>query len=269
MIVVDQPRDLSEDEEGELVAYVDGHLEPDRRAAVEARAAADPSYNAALMRQQAGRNAIATAAESTGAPLALRTRVEALSAPGRRHGERRPSARTRLGGIRWPGAGLVAGALAAVLAAVVLVGGGPGIEDVAAAAVRPPTAAVAPVPAQSKLLRERMDDVVFPNFAGKFGWQATGTRTDEIEGRETRTVFYEKDGREIAYTVVGGDALDQPGDADTTTVEGTVLRGLEADGREVVTWRRNGQTCVLSSTDVPRKELLTLAGWKGMGDVDF
>jgi anti-sigma factor RsiW len=269
MIVVDQPRDLSEDEEGELVAYVDGHLEPDRSAAVEARAAADPSYNAALMRQQAGRNAIATAAESTGAPLALRTRVEALSAPGRRHGDRRPSARTRLGGIRWPGAGLVAGALAAVLAAVVLVGGGPGIEDVAAAAVRPPTAAVAPVPAESKVLREREGKVVFPNFAGKFDWQATGTRTDEIEGRETRTVFYEKDGREIAYTVVGGDALDEPDDADTATVEGTVLRALEADGREVVTWRRNGQTCVLSSTDVPRDELLTLAGWKGMGDVDF
>jgi anti-sigma factor RsiW len=269
MIVVDQPRDLSEDEEGELVAYVDGQLEPDRRAAVEARAAADPSYNAALMRQQAGRNAIATAAESTGAPLALRTRVEALSAaPGRRHGERRPSARTRLGGIRWPGAGLVAGALAAVLAAVFLAGGGPAVEDVAAAAVRPPTAAIAPVAGDSKLLRERQDDVVFPNFAGKFGWEATGTRTDEIDGRETRTVFYEKDGREIAYTVVGGDALDEP-DADESVVEGTVIRELEAGGRNVVTWRRNGQTCVLSSADVPVGELAELAGWKGMGDVEF
>jgi anti-sigma factor RsiW len=268
MIVVDQPRDLSEDEEGELVAYVDGHLEPDRRAAVEARAAADPSYNAALMRQQAGRNAIATAAESTGAPLALRTRVEALSAPGRRHGERRPSARTRLGGIRWPGAGLVAGALAAVLAALVVAGGGPGIEDVAAAAVKPPTAAIAPVPAGSKVLRERQDDVVFPNFAKKFGWEATGTRTDKIDGHPTRTVFYEKDEREIAYTVVGGDALDEP-NADESVVEGTVIRELEAGGRTIVTWRRNGQTCVLSSTDVSRGELAELAGWKGMGDVDF
>ena len=266
MIVVDQPRDLSEDEEGELVAYVDGHLEPDRRAAVEARAASDPSYNAALVRQQAGRNAIATAAESTGAPLALRTRVEALSAPGRRHGERRPSARTRLGGIRWPG--LVAGALAAVLAALVVAGGGPTIEDVAAAAVKPPTAAIAPVPAGSKVLKERQDDVVFPNVLGKFGWKATGTRTDEIDGHETRTVFYEKDGREIAYTVVGGDALDEP-EADESVVEGTVVRELEAAGRDVVTWRRNGQTCVLSSTDVPLGELAELAGWKAMGDLDF
>src|SRR5687767_2054231 len=120
MVVVDLPQDLSEDEEGELVAYVDGLLPADRRAAVEARASKDPSYAAALTRQQAGRSAIATAAESTGAPLALRTRVEAMADPARRQGERRrPSARTRLGGIRWPGAGLVAGALAVALAAVV------------------------------------------------------------------------------------------------------------------------------------------------------
>jgi anti-sigma factor RsiW len=271
MVVVDLPQDLSEDEEGELVAYVDGLLPADRRAAVEARAKSDPSYAAALTRQQEGRGAIATAVESTGAPLALRTRVEAMAeAPGRRHGERRrPSARTRLGGIRWPGAGLVAGALAVALAAVVVVGGGPGIEDVAAAAERSPTAEVAQVPPESKVLQERQDQVVFPNFVTKFGWEATGTRTDEIGGRETRTVFYEKDGREIAYTVVGGDALDQPSDADEATVEGTVIRGLEAGGRQIVTWRRNGQTCVLSSTDVPRRELETLAGWKGMGDVEF
>jgi len=269
MIVIDQPQDLSPEDEADLVAYVDGHLDAERRARVEARAASEPSFAAALALQQEGRGAIATAAESTGAPLALRSRVEGLTAHGRRHGDRPSSVRSRLGGIRWPGAGLIAGAVAAVLAAVVLVGGGPGIEDVAAAAVRPPSAAVAPVAAGSKLLRERMDEVVFPNFAGKFGWEATGTRTDEIGGRETRTVFYEKDGREIAYTVVGGDALDQPGDADTSTVEGTVLRALEADGRQVVTWRRNGQTCVLSSADVPRDELLTLAGWKGMGDVEF
>ena len=48
-----------------------------------------------------------------------------------------------------------------------------------------------------------------------------------------------------------------------------MLRALKADGREIVTWRRQGQTCVLSSKDVPRGELLTLAGWKGMGEVTF
>jgi anti-sigma factor RsiW len=272
MIVIDQPHDLSADDEATLVAYVDGNLEPDERGRVEARAADDPSYAAALALQQQGRDAIFTASESTGAPLALRTRVESMAAPGRRHGDRRPSARTRLGGIRWPGAGLVAGALAVVLAAVVLVGGGPGVEDVAAAAVRPPTAQVAAVPPTSKLLDEKIGDVTFPNYAGKFGWKAVGTRTDEIDGRDTRTVFYEKDGKRIAYTVVEGDALPKPDDADTATREGTELRSLTtSDDRTVVTWERNGQTCVLSAPkgEVSRDELLELAGWKGMGAVTF
>jgi len=269
MIVIDQPHDLSADDEAALVAYVDGQLDAERRAGIEARAASDPSFAAALAQQQHGRDAILTAAESTGAPLALRTRVEGLATQGRRHGDRRPSARTRLGGIRWPGAGLAAGALAVVLGALVLVGGGPGIEDVAAAATRPSKGPVAAVPPGSKLLEERIGKVALPNYAGKFGWKAVGTRTDEIGGRDTRTVFYEKGGKQIAYTVVAGDGLSEPGDASRATREGTTLRALKADGREVVTWRRHGQTCVLSSKDVPRDELLTLAAWKGMGAVTF
>ena len=194
MIVIDLPQDLSEDEEGELVAYVDGRLEPDGRGGSRRERPPIPPTTRPSHCQQQGRKAIAPAAESTGAPLALRTRVEAPLGPGRRHGERRPSARTRLGGIRWPGAGLVPAALAAVLAAVVLVGGGPDIEDVAAAAVRPPTAAIAPVPAESKVLDERQGEVVFPNFARevRLGGHRHAHRRDR--GRETRTVFYEKDG---------------------------------------------------------------------------
>ena len=126
MIVIDQPHDLSADDEAALVAYVDGNLDPDERGRVEARAAEDPVVRRGAGPPAAGRDAIVTASESAGAPLALRARVEGMAAPGRRHGDRRPSARTRLGGIRWPGAGLVAGAVAAVLAAIVLVGGGPG-----------------------------------------------------------------------------------------------------------------------------------------------
>jgi hypothetical protein len=96
-----------------------------------------------------------------------------------------------------------------------------------------------------------------------------GTRTDEIGGRDTRTVFYEKAGRRIGYTVVDGDALDQPGDATKATREGSDLWSKRYDGRDVVTWRRKDHTCVLSATGVPRDELLELAGWKGKGAVDF
>ena len=81
---------------------------------------------------------------------------------------------------------------------------------------RPPPCArrqadVAAVPADSKLLDESVGDVAFPNYAAKFGWKAVGTRTDEINGRKTRTVFYEKDGKRIAYTIVDGKALDAAG----------------------------------------------------------
>ena len=68
-----------------------------------------------------------------------------------------------------------------------------------------------------------------------------------------------------------GDALSKPGDADKATREGTELRSLTSDGRTVVTWERNGQTCVLSAKkgDVSRDELLELAGWKAKGALDF
>ena len=270
MIVADQPPELSPEDEADLVAFVDGRLDPEGSARVEARAARDPAYNAALVHQQVGRDAVTAAAEATGAPLALKTRVEELGAArGRRKGEQRSPVRTRLGGLRWPAAGIAAGAVAVALGFVVLVGGGPGINDVAAAALRPPTAAIGPAPAGSKVLGERFADIRYPNFLGKFGWKAVGKRSDEIDGRATRTVFYKKGGRRIAYTIVSGAALENPDSASRAEVEGTVLRSLRAEGLTVVTWRRRGHTCVIASKDVPLKELQTLAAWKGMGEVKF
>jgi hypothetical protein len=125
------------------------------------------------------------------------------------------------------------------------------------------------VPPASPLLKESVENVVFPNYFAKFGWKAVGTRTDEIGGRDTRTVFYEKDGKRIAYTIVAGDALKWPDGASKSTVEGTVVRALELEGRNVVTWKRGGRTCVLSSKDVSSEELQALAGWKAKGAVKF
>ena len=166
------------------------------------------------------------------------------------------------------GAALATAALAAV-AIVIAFSGGPATSEVLAAATRPAVAAVQLDPGQPRLLQDQIDDVRFPNYEGKFGWEAVGTRTDEIGGRETRTVFYRKEGRRIAYTIVAGDALKWPDGASKTDVEGTVVRALELEGREVVTWKRGGHTCVLSSKDVPRAELLALAGWKAKGAVEF
>src|SRR3954454_12795131 len=106
MIVAEHPPDLSAEDEADLVAYVDGRLDPERGARVAARAGTDPAYSAGLARHREGHVAITRAVETAGAPLGLRSRVEAMGAGReRRHGERGPSARTRLGGIRWAAAG--------------------------------------------------------------------------------------------------------------------------------------------------------------------
>ena len=258
-----EPRPLSEAEEADLAAFADGQLDDDRRADIERRLAADGELARAYERQRAGMLAIATAAESVSAPLALRSRVEAMQ-----RGEVKARPRRRLSFGRWlPAAGLAAAAAIAVV--VVLVGGAPSTSDMLAAAVRPPTGVVSLDPTQPALLRDRVEQVRFPNFEGKFGWEATGVRTDEIGGRTAKTVFYRNEGRRLAYTVVDGPALDWPGGAAKTPYDGVDMRTFNSGDRTVVTWRRQGQTCILSATNVRASELRTLAAWKGKGAVAF
>jgi hypothetical protein len=262
----DASPDLSPSDEAALAALADGRLDAPERVELQARVDADPGLAAALGRQRAALSLITAAAEGTSAPLALRARIEALQAQPRRSWLGR--LRDRLPAI--PVVALAgASAAAAVAIALVVSGGGPGIDDVLSAAARSPSAALAPFPAQGKLLREQVEGVRFPNFAGKFGWKATGARSDEIDGRQTRTVFYAKDGHTIAYTIVAGEALPEPEDARLARREGTPLRALSADGRTVVTWRRQSHTCVLSGKGVPTGDLLTLAGWHAKGEVKF
>ena len=155
------------------------------------------------------------------------------------------------------------------MAIVVAFSGGPATVEVLAAATRPPVAAVQLDPGQPRLLRDEVDGVRFPNYEGKFGWEAENARTDDVGGRATRTVFYRREGRRIAYTIVAGDQLAWPPGADRTEIQGTELRVFDDRGRAAVTWRRKGHTCVLSATNVPREQLLELAAWKGQGAVEF
>jgi hypothetical protein len=257
-----EPIPLSEAEEADLTALADGRLEPARRAEVEARVESDARLAHALDRQRAGLTAITAAAASVSAPVALRSRVEAMQRePAPRRRWRMPSLR-----ILVPAAGLAVAAAVALF--VVFAGGAPSTDTILAAATRPPTATVSLDPTQPALLRDRVEEVRFPNFEGKFGWEAKGTRTDELDGRDTRTVFYRREGREAAYTIVGGEALPWP-DGERTTIDGVKLRSFIDGDRTVVTWRRGGRTCVLSGRGVSKASLLELAAWKGKGAVTF
>jgi hypothetical protein len=196
------------------------------------------------------------------APLQLRERIEA-----ERRRAQKPARRRRL-----TLGGALAGATAAAALLVVLLlpggAGGPSVVEAAELGTRPPTEP-APEPGRPKLLDASAFGLPFPDWAEKFGWEPSGRRVDEIDGRRAVTVFYEKEGREIAYTIVSGDALTAPEPSAAARREGTPLRYVKLDGRTLVTWERGGRTCILSGSDVAATTLLNLAGWKGLGAVPF
>jgi anti-sigma factor RsiW len=246
--------------EEEIAALADDSLPEVRREAVEAHVAASQELQSRLDEQRRGLALVHAAAAEVEAPAGLRARVEAERRPRRTRARARPVA-------------LAAGFAVAAAVAVALVltlprgVGGPDFAEAATLGNQPPTgAAPQPLAGEPKLLDQALEKVPFPNWAAEFGWRATGVRTDRIRGRDAVTVFYEKDGRRIAYTIVSGDPLEVPAGAVPATRDGIDLHALALDGRQVVTWERLGYTCILSG-DLDRPTLLKLAAWKGKGSV--
>jgi hypothetical protein len=252
----DQPR------EEELAALADGSLPDDRREALETQVAGSPELAALLAEQQRAVAIVQGASRELEAPAGLRARVEAQR-------RRRPRVLSRPLAL---GVGF-AGALAAALVLVLTLpsgAGGPSLAEAATLATRPSTAAApAPLAADPKLLDAAVEGVPFPTWLDEFGWRTVGVRVDKLDGRETTTVFYEKEGKRIGYTIVGGGHLAVPERAASASRKGVDLRALTLDGREVVTWLRLGHTCVLSGEGVKRSVLLKLAAWKGGGGIPF
>jgi anti-sigma factor RsiW len=247
---------LSEREMAELCALADGSLPDERRPAVEAWIAADPALRELLARQRRAVAATQALAEHP-TPASLEGAVGARRSP------RQPRSRRLV-----PRLALV-GAVALVVAVVAaLLTGGPGAPTVAEAARLTEQAASAPAPPPGNesgtQLAEDVDGVAFPNFLEAYGWQAVGLRRDKINGRDATTVFYEKDGKRIAYVIVSGSGLTPPSGVPSTTLDDTVFHTFAVDGKSAVTWRRLGHTCILVGP-VSDGELLTLAGWRGDG----
>jgi anti-sigma factor RsiW len=241
--------------EAELLLFVDGGLDAERRSAIEARAAeqADVARRIALIR--AGRDRVREAAADTEAPFELRRRLDGLAQrPRRARRRRRPFA-------------ALAGAAAAAVVLVVLVvtGGGPSVGDVLDAAGGSPAAVVTPT--RGPLLDVGVDGTRFPNYQEKFGWRAARQYQDEVDGRLVRTVDYRKGGETVSYSIVAGDALAEPEGQDLEA-EGTRLRRI--GDRVAVTWRRGGHTCVMTaSPGVTLDTVAELAAWKAKGAIRF
>jgi hypothetical protein len=169
--------------------------------------------------------------------------------------------------------GAIAGAVAAAALAAVLIvpssGSNPTVVEAARLADGPATGQVVVDPVNQRLLAADVEGVPFPNWSGEFGWRGDGARSDRLQGRTARTVFYEKDGRRVAYTIVGGRGIPAPDGSRPATRNGVHLHAFADGGRRAVTWWRDGRTCVLSSADVGERELIKLASWKGDGAVPF
>ncbi|HTU84083.1 MAG TPA: hypothetical protein VMF57_00840 [Solirubrobacteraceae bacterium] len=252
----------TEQELAELSALADGTLDPARRAEVEARIAASPELTALYERERRLLVALHQARGSERAPAGLRARIEAA----------RPSRRTVARRRIVYGGGFV-GALAIVALALVLIlpagtPGAPSVSEAAALAARgPDRTAPAPDPSNpAARLNQNVDDLYFPNWASsRMHWNAVGERTDRLGGRNAVTIYYAWGRGKIAYTIVAAPALAEPA-APETWLDGTAMQTLTINGRLVVTWRRAGDTCVLSGSGVTASELQMLAAWKVPAD---
>jgi hypothetical protein len=238
----------------DVSALADGSLDPGRRQAVEDRIAGSLHLRTLYERERAAVEALQRAAAEP-APARLRMRLESQRA--------RRAARPQ----RKPVYGVLVGALACAAAALALLlpGGTPGSPSVSQAAqlaLRGPSGpAPAADPADPRMkLAGRLQGLYFPNWSGTLGWRPVGVRSDQFGGRQAVTVYYERQGVSVAYTIVAAPALAQPS-SPAMRLGGFVLQALNLRGRSVVTWRRAGHTCVISASGVPTRVLEQLADW--------
>jgi hypothetical protein len=156
-------------------------------------------------------------------------------------------------------------AVAAVAAAAVIVfAGGAGAPSVADAAQLALAPARGPAPEElpgGRSLDASVDGVAYPYWEETTGWRAVGSRSDAVDGRSVHTVFYvNKSGARIGYSIAAGSPLAGKGG---TTIEqaGVGYRVIRSGGATIVTWLRDGHTCVLAARDVDASTLLHLATW--------
>jgi hypothetical protein len=247
--------------ERDLARLADGTLRGPRRDRLEQLVARSPELQTRLDAQRRAVAATRSLARRERAPLALHTQYGALVRPQRR---------------RAPAVGLgLAAAAGALVWTIAALGGGQAALTVAQAAtiaLRPATASVAEPASDDHVALPgvQVDGMPFPYWEDRFGWHAAGERTDHIDGRQLTTVFYRHGAERIAYTIVSGNALGPVAAAHTTVRAGTLLADSWSGGRRIVTWLRQGHTCVLSGgRGVPLGALLKLAGWRSHGELPF
>jgi hypothetical protein len=211
------------------------------------------------------------------APRDLHDRIEQMVAertsPRRTSQSRGPSTRPQPALGRRLAAGLALAAAVVAVLLVALTGGGggahgPTVSTASALTLRPATAAAPRKDQRSggTELAAAVDGVPYPYWADRFGWRSTGSRIDRLGGRTVRTVFYANArGQRVGYAIVAGTPAPRTSGGVVIWRDGTAYRLLGAGDVRIVTWLRNGHTCVVSGRGVSSATLLTLASWDDHG----
>jgi hypothetical protein len=222
--------------------------------------------NVSLLEERQLRVSRALGGGGPATPVALRSRLAGRSAA-RQPARSRSRARLALAG------GVAAAALAVALMVTIFTDGG-GSLTVAEAARPSSLAATGAAPATNErrpaLLRATFAGVSYPDWERDFEWFATGQRRDSlVGGRNAHTIFYRHTHHRIGYTVVSGTALDPPERGERYVVNGLEMLAYKDGSRDVLTFVRNGRTCVLAGEVHRRSTLVKLASWKGNGTIAF
>jgi len=155
-----------------------------------------------------------------------------------------------------------------VLVGALVAGGGRAftVREAAVATLRPAmTAAPARDGNNPAELTAAVAGVAFPYWAGRFGWRASGERTDRVAGRTIITVFYvDGRGRRLGYAIVG-DTRPPPLDGAVAWRGRASFHLFMHAGAEAVAWLRTGHLCVVSGRGLDSTTLLRLASWSGGG----
>jgi hypothetical protein len=244
--------------DAELTRLADGSLSDEQADDVRVRVRGSPELQA-RMREQQRAVLLIQATQGIVAPSSLHVAVREQIASRPKRAPRisaRPAWRPRVF------APLAAGALAAVVLIVVFLSHGSQLLTVTRTArlalARPTRSAPAVDPSDSDLLSLRVGPIAFPAYERRVQWRATGARSDRIDGRRAQTVFYEVAGQQVGYTIVAGRTLHVPqGHPHTIGSVRYVTAGSGSAG--LVTWRRDGHTCVIAGRGVSERTLLRLA----------
>ena len=205
------------------------------------------------------------------APPALRARVEEMIAAAPTRG-RLGFAGGRVGGGSsrpWrsrPLAGALAIAVVVAALVVALTSGGGARHELSLRSAATPTlrASTTPGPARSGhsgFLAAEVGGVRFPYLEDALGWRSSGARTDTVAGRDVTTVFYSRGAERVGYAIYAGvPALSSRGGI-VHRYHGTEYRVLTGNGPTIISWKRDGHLCVMSSSTASATVLMHLAGW--------